>query len=381
MMTSKERVQKTIRHEEPDRVPTGEWGIDHDHVSRLIGRRTFWRNRRATTLALWEGRRDEVVEGLKRDCAALVERLDPDVITVELVPPKAHTHQDPPKRISEGIWGDSAGRIYKYAASNDSIQCITPTEGKEVLDDEDIRLAYESVEQLDDSVFELVDFIGDRYGREKAVMFRDIDIYDSLMRPFGGDYSHQLIIPTIEPDEVEKMYGPAFAYNQKLISHCAEHDVLIAMQGHDFGMNTGCIISPSILRTVFFPFMSMVNREIERHGMIPFFHCCGNIWEIIDQYIESGYKGYQSIQMTAGMDWKSMKERYGRQITIWTGVQCETLVNGTMEQTISEVRQALRDLMPGGGFIFGSTNSIQFGAKTENYMKALETVKEYGAYE
>ena len=61
-MTSKERVLKAIRHEVPDRVPTGEWGIDHDHVSRILGRPTFWRNRRETTLALWEGRRDEVVE-------------------------------------------------------------------------------------------------------------------------------------------------------------------------------------------------------------------------------------------------------------------------------------------------------------------------------
>lgn len=29
-MTSKERVLKTLAHEEPDRVPIGEWGIDHD---------------------------------------------------------------------------------------------------------------------------------------------------------------------------------------------------------------------------------------------------------------------------------------------------------------------------------------------------------------
>jgi len=39
-MTSKERVLKTINHEEPDRVPVGEWGIDHDHVSRIIGKHT-----------------------------------------------------------------------------------------------------------------------------------------------------------------------------------------------------------------------------------------------------------------------------------------------------------------------------------------------------
>jgi hypothetical protein len=36
--------------------------------------------------------------------------------------------------------------------------------------------------------------------------------------------------------------------------------------------------------------------------------------------------------------------------------------------------------MPGGGFIFGSTNSVQYGAKTDNYLKALEIVRNEGIY-
>ena len=82
-MNSKQRVLKTIEHQQPDRVPIGEWGIDHDHVSRIIGRETYWRNRKDTTLALWAGKRDEVVEGLKRDYAELVETLSYAQLVVE----------------------------------------------------------------------------------------------------------------------------------------------------------------------------------------------------------------------------------------------------------------------------------------------------------
>lgn len=53
-MNSKQRVEATINHVEPDRVPVGEWGIDHDHVSKIIGRHTYWRNRKDTTIALWK---------------------------------------------------------------------------------------------------------------------------------------------------------------------------------------------------------------------------------------------------------------------------------------------------------------------------------------
>lgn len=96
--------------------------------------------------------------------------------------------------------------------------------------------------------------------------------------------------------------------------------------------------------------------------------------------MEAGYKGYQSIQESAGMDTRKVKEKYGDVLTLWTGVQCETLVEGTLEEVEREVRENLSFLMPGGGFIFGSTNSVQFGAKTENYLKALDVVREYGVY-
>lgn len=379
-MNSKERVVKTINHKEPDRVPVGEWGIDHDHVSRIIGHHTYWRNRKDTTLALWEGRRDEVVESLKNDCVELIEKLDYDIITVDLVAPKGFKNPDPPKKIADGIWEDSRGNVYKYAASNDSIMCVTHPEGKEELSEEDVENAYKRAGNIDESIFELVDFIGDKYGDEKAVLFRDISIYGGLVGPFGGDYNHQLILSKIAPEEIKKMYKPYLEYNRRIIEHCAGHNVLIAMQGQDFGMNSGCIMSPDTLRDIFFPFMEMVNTEIEKNGMIPFYHCCGKIWDIIDDYIRAGYKGYQSIQQSAGMDTKLVKEKYGKDLTLWTGVQCETLVGGTMEETEKEVREALKTLMPGGGFIFGSTNSVQFGAKTDNYLKALEVVRKEGVY-
>lgn len=73
-MNGKERTLRAISHQEPDRVPVGEWGVDHDHVSRVIGRHTYWRNRRDTTLALWDNRRGEVVESLKTTMHSLLMR-------------------------------------------------------------------------------------------------------------------------------------------------------------------------------------------------------------------------------------------------------------------------------------------------------------------
>ncbi|MGI5894506.1 MAG: uroporphyrinogen decarboxylase family protein [Candidatus Merdivicinus sp.] len=379
-MTSKERVQKTIAHQEPDRVPIGEWGIDHDHVSRIIGHHTYWRNRKETTLALWEGRRDEVVESLKHDCVELVDALDYDVVTVELVPPKTNKPANPPKQIAEGTWQDDQGRIYKYAPSNDSISCMTPNPEREEIPQDELEQIIENAGKIDESQFELIDYIADHYGNEKAILCRSVNIHGALINPFGGDYNHQLIMTLLNPDEIKKLYDACLAFNKALLDHCQKKGVLIAMQGQDFGMNTGCIISPDSIRDIFMPIMKKVNQEIVNRDMIPFYHCCGNVWDIMDDFVKVGYRGYQSIQESAGMDTKRVKELYGKDLTLWTGIQCETLVEGSIEDAEREVRKNLEFLMPGGGFIFGSTNSVQYGAKTENYLRALEIVRKYGVY-
>lgn len=383
-MNAKERVLATIRHEEPDRVPVGEWGIDHDHVSRILGRHTYWRNRKDTTLALWANRRDEVVESLKEDCCRLAEALDYDVVTVDLVPPKSHYVEDPPKQIAEGVWADKRGNVFRYAASNDSIQQVEWAQDappfREELTEEDVAAAMAQVQRFDDSRFELLDHVAARFAGERAVLGRDIDVYGHLMAPFHGSYEDDLVLTLTAPDEILKMQEVCLAYNRHVLEHYQKAGVSIAMQGQDFGMNSGCIFVPESIRQLYVPVMQRTNQETLERGMIPFFHCCGNIWEILGDFVAAGYQGYQSIQESAGMDTARVKQLYGDRLTLWTGVQCETLIQATAEETAAEVRRNLRNLMPGGGFIFGSTNSVQYGAKTENYLKALEVVHKEGIY-
>lgn len=379
-MTQRENVLATIAHKEPERVPIGEWGIDHDHVSHIIGRHTYWRNRRDTTLALWDGRRDEVVQSMKADYAELVETLDYDIVTVETVPPRGYRVEDPPRQTGDGIWEDKRGRVYKYAASNDSISCVTPSEARESVTDEDVAQAMRAVEAMDDSEFELVDFCCERFGGQRAILCRSVDVYARLMNPFGGGFEHQLMLTLLAPEEIEKFRPVCAAYNQKLVDHCKARGVDIMMQGQDFGMNTGCMIRPDSFREVFLPVMEDANRRIAQAGMVPFFHCCGRIWDILDDFVSAGYKGYQSIQESAGMDNARMKAEYGQALTLWTGVQCETLVEGSLGEVQDEVMRNLDLLMPGGGFIFGSTNSVQYGARTENYLRALDLVRKHGIY-
>ena len=379
-MNGRERVLKTIRREEPDRVPVGEWGIDHDHVSAILGRHTYWRNRRDTTLAVWEGRRDEAVESMKRDYAELIETLDYDVVPVNLVPPAGPPPEDPPREVAPGVWRNRAGVTWQYSASNDSIMRVTPPPARERLTDDDIAAARDKWLSIDESTFEVVDYIAERFADTRAVVFRALEGQEPMLAPFGGDEAHRLMMTALAPGEIAKMADIAVERNRQLCERAAAKGVLIAMQGIDYGSTHGCIMSPETIRTLFMPVHRQIAEDAKALGMHAFFHCCGGIWDILDDWVAAGYEGYQSIQGTAGMDLARVKAEYGDKLVLWAGVQCETLVEGTLEEVEEEVLQSLRTCMPGSGFIFGSTNSVQFGAKTENYLRALELVRKHGVY-
>ena len=61
---------------------------------------------------------------------------------------------------------------------------------------------------------------------------------------------------------------------------------------------------------------------------------------------------------------------------------CDTLVlqNGTPEDVRAEVRHRLRDLGPGGGFVFCSIHNIQAQVPPENIVAMYDTAREYGGY-
>ncbi len=56
IITAKERVKTALAHQEPDRVPVGEMGIDYPIVEQVLGHETFYRAQGKERAAIWAGR-------------------------------------------------------------------------------------------------------------------------------------------------------------------------------------------------------------------------------------------------------------------------------------------------------------------------------------
>lgn len=398
-MNSKERVLKALNHEEPDRVPIGEWGIDHDTTEKVLGRKTYWRSRAKTTKALWAGRRDEVVESYKEDLVELIEKLDHDLVPVLLVPPKDF---EPTRitRIDKGSWKDEKGRIWKYSSGNDEILCTNPGPAHSIESLEELREYFESevvknfglrikskgsssyeFELQDESQLELVRYVIDRLGEKRFIFARDLLEFEIPIFFFGGDYEDFFLFILRQPELAKEACDLNAQMSIALANIFVEEGVDAITAIGDFSDSTGPMVSPHSIRNIFFPGMKKLSDFAHRAGIKIITHNCGNNWKIMDVLIDAGYDCYQSIQSkTADMDLRRLKKEYGDRLAFWGGINIETLVAGTPEKNKKDVLYALRYAAPGGGFILGSSNSVCYGSRYDNYMAALETHHKYGSY-
>ncbi len=395
-MTSKQRVLKALDRKEPDKVPIGEWGIDHDTAEKVLGRPTYWRNRKAETLAFWEGRRDEVVQSWKEDLVELIEKLDQDLVPVMMVPPKGML-PTPMRRIDEGTWEDSSGQLYRHTAANDAILCIESNPPRAFRSPDEVRDHFEQsvvpaagfsirartdkgyqLDLVDDSRLELVRFVVKRLGRERFLFARDFSEWEG---PFGGHDADFYMSTATNPELVKLHFDLVTELHLARARVYLDEGVDAIMPGGDFSDSNGPLVSPATIRSLFLPGMRRLSDFVHDRGARMMSHNCGNNWKILDILVDAGYEGIQSIQSkTATMDLKLMKERHGAEMAFWGGINIETLHDGTPSDNREDVRYALRHAAPGGGFILGTSNSVSYGSNYENYMAALETCHRFGDY-
>jgi uroporphyrinogen decarboxylase len=165
--------------------------------------------------------------------------------------------------------------------------------------------------------------------------------------------------------------------NQDKISVISECD--------DLGSQTSTIIDPVQLRQLVIPrFKTIFNHVKKRLPHVKtFMHSCGAIYELVPDLIEAGLDILNPIQYTAkGMDLKELKRNFGDVLTFWGGgIDTQSTLNrGNPQQVADEVKRIIDILAPGGGFVFAPVHNIQDDVPPENFWAMWDTLQEYGKY-
>jgi uroporphyrinogen decarboxylase len=101
---------------------------------------------------------------------------------------------------------------------------------------------------------------------------------------------------------------------------------------------------------------------------------------ILDQLVESNPHALHSLDPQADIDIAEIKRLYGDQLCLIGNVNCGLLDTGTDEEVIESVSYALKHGMPGGGYIFSTSNCIYTGMRLARYELMLDVWREKGHY-
>lgn len=149
----------------------------------------------------------------------------------------------------------------------------------------------------------------------------------------------------------------------------------------DYCFNQGPFLSPARFAELVTPYLYQVIESHRRNGAYVIKHTDGNIMPILDQLVECRPHALHSLDPQGGVNLAEVKQRVGHRVCLCGNVNCGLLQTGTDEEVIQDVLRSLREGMPGGGYIFCTSNVAFKGLPLERYLLILELRKRFGRYD
>ena len=149
--------------------------------------------------------------------------------------------------------------------------------------------------------------------------------------------------------------------------------------GDDLGGQQRLLISPEMYRAFFKPFhrrLWMRAKELSQAKVM--LHCCGDVSEILPDFIEAGLDAINPVQISCpGMNPQKLKKSYGQEITFWGG-GCDTrymLPSAKTAEIESHVKEQVKVWHRDGGFVFQQVHNIMADVPPENIVAMFKAVR------
>lgn len=185
-----------------------------------------------------------------------------------------------------------------------------------------------------------------------------------------------------EPDRVKEEAD-------MMVNRALERAEIIAKHGgldgfalcSDYCFNTGPFLSPNLFSEFITPYLYKLTEGYRDMEFYVIKHTDGNIMPILDQLVQTNPHAIHSLDPQGGVDIREVKRLVGDKVCLIGNVNCGLLQTGTDGEVIESVRYALKYGMPGGGYIFSTSNCIYTGMPLTRYELMLEIWRKEGIYE
>ncbi|WP_428937100.1 uroporphyrinogen decarboxylase family protein [Fontivita pretiosa] len=178
-------------------------------------------------------------------------------------------------------------------------------------------------------------------------------------------------------DEAQRMVDQALERGARFRRHGVLDGLALCS---DYCFNSGPFLSPAMFDEFITPYLIQLVAGYREMGYYVIKHTDGNILPILDSLLAARPHALHSLDPQGGIDIADIKRRVGKKVALCGNVNCGLMDTGTDEQVIESARYALKHGMPGGGYIFSTSNCIYTGMPLRRYELILDVWRKEGNY-
>jgi len=364
-----ERVLKALAHEEPDRVPVGEffWGDFVERCRRELGPDEFDPYRH------WD-----------LDLIVITPNMDPKITGVEVLErkPDRMVVRTGFGAVIEHVAGCPMPRFVEF-----EVRSFEQMESLEFDDPKDPRRYYEAIDDQINSVGDritlgLPSFVDrvNAYAEDFCVFGSVCEVQEQMWRIVGPDNLFYKMAE--DPCRLERFAERLGDFLVGIVEgqiSAAKNKLTGLYVWGDVACRQGMMFSPDLWRRIHKPQLKRICDAIHAAGLKVIYHGCGNALAIFDDLIECGIDAYNTLEAKAGLDVVELKRKYGRRLAFNGNINVQVLETNDRDAVRAEVLRKL-NAAKGGGYIAQSDHSITSRVAPDTYDYVVHLVRQYGTY-
>jgi len=200
-------------------------------------------------------------------------------------------------------------------------------------------------------------------------------------------YENYLIAAALYPQLMRRYYHHSALrgrlQNQAIVVARDKYGIApFAYTGQDICTSQGPIMSPQMLRELYFPELKWCLEPLVENGIGAIWHCDGDIRPIVEDIMALGVIGLQGFEEEHGPRWEDMvqlTDRNGELISVWGCVSVvTTLPHGTPADVRAAVERSFTAAGRGRGHVISSTSSVMPEVPFANIDAFFEHSRSFG---
>ena len=166
-------------------------------------------------------------------------------------------------------------------------------------------------------------------------------VYERLAALMG--FAGALMALAENPEEVSALMEAITDYKVKALDYIIEayHPDTITYFD-DIATQRSLFMSPEAYREVIKPHHKRFAQECRKRGIIPIYHCCGYAEELVEDFIDCGWAGWTSVQVSN--DVEGLIQKYGDRFAFMGGFDSNGKPGSETareEEVVAEVKRCL----------------------------------------